>query len=247
MNYLLGIDDTDTLESRGTGFHARQLAASIEDEKLGIIHGISRHQNFVHPDIPYTSQNSSACIAVDTNQAETLKQFCRDFLLEIAPEGSDVGICMAATDKVADEIILWGNRAKREVLTKKEALSLAEKCNIYLEGLTGTHDGIIGALAAIGLQKSGDDGRFIWLRHKKELRDLVEGIFSQDELKDDFGVEQIFAIDGEAIKAGESIFVHEWFRPVLRNNKVTLIVEKHTDNGEYFWKTASKDYIRAHS
>ena len=246
MNYLLGIDDTDTLESRGTGYHARLLASRIENANLGIIHGITRHQNYVHPEIPYTSQNSSACLVVETDDAETLTQFCRSFLLEIAPEGSDVGLCMAGIDDVADEVIKWGERAKCEVLTKKEALALAVKHNIYLEGLTGTHDGIIGALAAIGLRKNGNDGRFIWLRHKKELRDLTSGFYAQGELEEDFGVQQLLSIE-EEIKPEEKIFVHDWFRPVLKDNKVTLIIEKHIENGRHIWKTASKDYIRAHS
>jgi len=246
MLYLLGIDDTDTMESRGTGFHARQLATSIEDEDLGSVHGITRHQNYVHPDIPYTSQNSAACLVVESHAREKLKTFSRQFLLNIAPDGSDVGICMASFDKVDDKIIEWGKRAKVEVLSKKEALALAERYDIYLEGLTGTHDGIIGALAAIGLRKSGNDGRFIWLRHKKELRELSSGSYTQDELETDFGVQQLVS-HGKEIYPIDNIFVHNWFRPVLLNNKVTLIVEKHIENGKHIWKTASKDYIRAHS
>jgi len=50
------------------------------------------------------------------------------------------------------------------------------------------------------------------------------------------------------IYLGENkIFVHDWFRPVLKNNKITLIVEKYTDDGEVKWKVADKDYIRSHS
>jgi tRNA(Ile2) C34 agmatinyltransferase TiaS len=246
MNYLLGIDDTDTLETRGTGFNARQLAAQIERERLGVIHGITRHQNYVHPDIPYTSQNSSACLVVESDSPEKLKAFSRSFLLEIAPEGSDVGICMIREDELNDEVLAWGKRAKCEVLTKNEALDLAGRYNIYLEGLTGTHDGIIGALAAVGLRKSGNDGRFIWLKHKKELRELSSGYYGQKVLEKEFGVQQIISLS-EKINPQDEIFVHEWFRPVLKNYKVTLIVEKHNENGKYFWKTASKDYIRAHS
>jgi len=247
MRYLLGIDDTDTLETRGTGFHARQLAARVEEEKLGVVHGITRHQNYVHPDIPYTSQNSSACLLVESAKAESLRTFCRNFLLEIAPDGSDIGICMVKEVEVHAELVSWGQRAKREVLTKTEAREIAAKHAVYLEGLNGTHDGIIGALAAVGLRKYGDDGRFIWLKKKRELRELSCGFVDPAELRDNFGIQQILLKTGEVFSENEEIFVHEWFRPILKNNRITLIVEKHIDDGKHFWKTASKDYIRAHS
>jgi len=247
MRYLVGIDDTDTIETRGTGFHARQMAAGIEEEKLGKILGITRHQNYVHPEIPYTSQNSSACLVIESDYPGQLKAFCRKFLLEIAPEGSDIGICMAREGEVHNEILRWGQRAKCEVLTRTEARVLAVKHSIYLEGLNGTHDGIIGALAAIGLRTDGNDGRFIWLKKKRELRDLAPGFLTWGDLRDDFGIQQILLTTGEVIEKDEEFFIHEWFRPVLKNNKVTLIVEKYCDNGKYLWKSASKDYIRANS
>lgn len=63
--WLIGLDDTDNLESRGTGFRARQMAEHLESSKCGLIAtGITRHQLLVDPRIPYTSHNSSACISV---------------------------------------------------------------------------------------------------------------------------------------------------------------------------------------
>lgn len=247
MTFLLGIDDTDTLETRGTGFHARQLAARIQTAKLGNVVGITRHQNFVHPDIPYTSQNSAACLVVEGDDLDELKSFCRAFLLEIAPEGSDVGLCVVREELIPKAIEEWGYRAKKEVLTKDEARHLALQNKIYLEGLTGTHDGIIGALAAVGLRNSGNDGRFIWLRKKKELRDLTAGFHTPHHLKHEFGIQVILRQDGEVFDLNDEVFVHDWFRPVLKNNKVTLIVEKQIENGKNYWKSASKEYIRAHS
>nr|NQU90977.1 ABC transporter substrate-binding protein [Bacteroidota bacterium] len=247
MKFLVGIDDTDTLESRGTGFHARLMASEIEANNLGAVHGITRHQNYVHPDIRYTSQNSSACLVVESVNLEGLKIFCKDFLTRIAPEGSDVGLCISQETDVCNEIVSWGYRAKNEVLKQEDAFSLARWHNIYLEGLTGTHDGIIGALAAIGLRKDGNDGRFIWLRKKKELRELEVGQVTTQILFDDFGVEQVLDINNEKIATNEPVFIHEWFRPVLKENKVTLITERIYENGKYYWQAANKEYIRSHS
>ena len=164
---LIGIDDTDNKESRGTGFLSRQLGKRIEQNSLGCVEGISRHQLYVHRDIPYTSRNSSACLMVKKASGDSLQGFCREFLLENAAEGSDVGLAMAREGDIKDEIIEFGLRAKQEVLTRAEALGLALKHLVHLEGLTGSRDGIIGALAALGLKKSGNDGRFIWLRGKE--------------------------------------------------------------------------------
>lgn len=249
MKYLVGIDDTDNHESRGTGFHARQLALKLEESGLAIVHGITRHQNYVHPAIRYTSQNSSACLLVETDKYEELKSFSRLFLLEVSPEGSDAGLCIADESDIPRLVIKFGSRAKYDLLTLEEARETAVKFgSIYLEGLTGTHDGIIGALAAVGLRKYGNDGRFIWLRKKKELRDLEPGYYAPSELREDFGIEQILIRLEKHYLGDRKIFIHDWFRPVLKRHKVTLIVEKFFDeHGKTNWKVASKEYIRSHS
>ena len=247
MNILIGIDDTDTRLTRGTGFHARQMAAAIEEAGLGTVSGITRHQNYVHTEIAYTSQNSSACLEVKAAEPEPLKSFCSNFLLEIAPEGSDVGLCIAEEDAIGKETEMWGIRAKREVLTKDEAVKIARNNGIFLEGLTGTRDGMIGALAAVGLRKGGNDGRFIWLRRKKELREVEPGFYSPEWLKSHLGVGNIVDMEGNEVETPAEIYLHEWFRPVLRNHLITLIIEKTSENGKDYWRYASKDFIRAHS
>lgn len=247
MRLLIGIDDTDNKESRGTGFKSRQLANLLEESGLGKVSGITRHQLFVHRDIAYTSQNSSACIDLETDNINEVKLFCAQFLIREAAEGSDAGLCVAEWKKVSTKVESWGGRAKKEVLTLDGAIALAASQSIYLEGFTGTLIGQIGALAAVGLRKNGNDGRFIWLKHKKELRELSAGFFPPETLKEDFGVQQFLSTNGEINPVDEEVFIHEWFRPVLKNHIVTLIIEKQFENGKYFWKIADKDYIRANS
>lgn len=245
MHLLIGIDDTDNKESRGTGFHARQLAKLIEERKLGEIFGITRHQLFVHPEIPYTSQNSSAALEVKTDQAKGIREACIEFLLEIAPEGCDIGLCIAETKKINEEIISWGQRAKKEVLSQTEAVHLANTEDIFLQGLTGSKDGIIGALAAVGLRKSGNDGRFVWLRGKKELRELPPGTMSVKQLKINLNIDKVESVTGEVLNGDINISLHDWVRPVLKSNAITLLVEKENrKEAGYEWKCASKDYVR---
>jgi len=94
IKYSIGIDDTDNETSRGTGYRARHLSSLINEENLGTVISVTRHQLFVHPSIPYTSQNSSACIEVETNEVEKLKEFCQTYLKLECAEGSDVGLCL---------------------------------------------------------------------------------------------------------------------------------------------------------
>ncbi len=245
MQYFIGLDDTDNEESRGTGFNARQLAKILEEKNLGIIDGITRHQLFIHDSIPYTSQNSSATISLTTNNIEIIKKQAREYLLEIAPEGCDIGLCISGSDIIHQEIIEWGYRAKKEVLTRQEAITKAKDSGIYLEGLTGTHDGIIGALAAIGLRRSNNDGRYIWLRKKKELRDIEPGVLIIRDLKIDTGIDLIQTMEGLNVKMEEKILIEDWVRPILRNNQVILLVEKVKNENAYEWKCASKELVRS--
>ena len=63
-DWLLAIDDTDNLTSRGTGFLARQLALRMAEAGIAEVKAITRHQLLVDPRIPYTSHNSSACLVL---------------------------------------------------------------------------------------------------------------------------------------------------------------------------------------
>jgi hypothetical protein len=240
---LVGIDDTDNKTSRGTGFLARKLAKLIEDQSLGTIQGITRHQLFVDSRIPYTSQNSSACLDILTNQEVALTDFARDFLINESAEGSDAGLAVSLYDGVNQELVSWGERAKKEVLTKNEARDLARREGVLLEGLTGTRDGIIGSLAGIGLRKSGEDGRFIWLKGQ-EIREL-SGVHKVEDLMNSLAVDQIIDKTGKLIPMDSDLELSNWVRPVLIKNKVTIIVEESLNSQCHEWKVASKDYIKS--
>ncbi len=244
MRLLIGIDDTDNSESRGTGFRARLLAGLIESNGLGKINGITRHQLFIHPAIAYTSHNSSACLDVEAEGPEKLKPFCIEFLTQEAADGSDAGLCIAEWKNIPEEILEWGHRAKKEVLQLEEGCKLASETGIYLEGFTGTYIGQIGALAAVGLRKGGNDGRFIWLKGTRELRDFDAGIYTVGELEKNTGIDLISTIEGIEILATEKINCEGWTRPVLMNNNAVLLVEK-CNFADYGWKTIAKEYIRS--
>lgn len=243
MTLLIAIDDTDNMESRGTGFLSRKLATDIERKGLGIVRGITRHQLYVHNDIAYTSQNSSACLEVEEGDVDGLKEMCAEFLLTEAAEGSDAGLCIADWDAVSDAIVEWGKRAKQEVLTLEACVQLANQESVFIKGLTGTRIGQIGALAAVGLRKDGNDGRFIWLKGTGELREFDSGIYSASELKKAAGINVIQSEEGKEVPDTHRIQCSGWTRPILNKNESVLLVEN-VNFADYEWRTISKEYIR---
>jgi hypothetical protein len=238
MRYLIGVDDTDNLESRGTGYRVRQLADFLAEQELAQPLGITRHQLLVDPQIPYTSHNSSACLLVkaDKHRKTALWEACRDFLLRESAPGSDAGLCLAVWDSVNASICAFGRRAKIVVLTQLEAEQTALDYEVQLEGLTGTHGGIIGALAAVGLHREGSDGRFLWLPGMREL----SGILPVAEICARGHIDGIRPINGINLAPETLVNVGEWVRPILHGGQAILYVEE--QNNE--WHILSKDRIK---
>jgi len=240
--YIIGIDDTDNLESRGTGYKARQLALSIEDLGYAEVLSVSRHQLLVDRRIPYTSHNSSASILINALvDIKSITDLCTLYLKEESAEGSDAGLCIAEFDCISEEVIRWGNRAKKEILTKKKAHELAEKEGIFLEGYKGKKIGVIGSLAAVGLRKEANDGRLLWLRNLRESN----GIYTVHDFKTWVNLDAVTRKNGTFVPGNEKIFIGEWCRPVHLKNKITLIAEKAYGNKSYQWRCASKEYIKS--
>lgn len=243
MRCLIAIDDTDNLESRGTGFRARQLGARLAEAGLGTVRGITRHQLFVHPSIPYTSHNSSACLDVDLGTADldAVRVFCRDYLAAESAPGSDAGLCIAPFAAVPDEIMEFGRSAKQSVLTRGQAHELADRHGVHLEGVTGERIGVIGALAAVGLRRAGHDGRFIWLEGVREL----QGSCTAGTLLATTGIDSVESIDGHPLPADAIVCVDPWPRPVLLQGRAVLLTEEVAEGGERSgWRILGKEAIR---
>jgi hypothetical protein len=236
MNLLIGIDDTDNLESRGTGYRVRQLANWLAENQVAVPRGITRHQLLVDPQIPYTSHNSSACLSVESDSALLVWDACREYLLRESAPGSDAGLCLATTEAVDKSVMRFGHRAKLEVLNMSEAKQIAAKSQLRLAGLTGTGGGIIGALAGVGLHRAGEDGRFLWLPGLRELR----GAHPVAQICATSYIDRVCTLDGVDLTPETLVDVGEWVRPVLRNGKSTLYVEEHNHE----WHILSRERIK---
>ena len=237
MRYLLGIDDTDNLETRGTGHRVRKLAEWLVEGQLAQPLGITRHQLLVDPRIPYTSHNSSACVLLDLERVEAVWEAACQFMQMTAATGSDVGVVLAEWQGVTDEVRDFGARAKAEVLTISLAQETAARSGLRCVGLTGTGGGVIGALAGVGLHHAGNDGRFLWLPGLRELR----GKYPVNEVLTKGHIQRVCTLAAEELSAESIIDVGEWVRPVLRDGRSTLFVEE--QNHE--WRVLSKDRIKS--
>ncbi|WP_068021403.1 hypothetical protein [Rhodoplanes sp. Z2-YC6860] len=208
------------------------------------MHEITRHQLLFDRRIPYTSHNSSLCLRVEMPSKNTpaLAELCRTYLLEHSADGSDAGLCIALWSAVSSAAEDFGSKAKRDILTQKEARDLAGREALLLEGLTGDHGGVIGALAAVGLRKSGRDGRIAWRPGLRETRGIVTGTY----LLTHSGVDAIrHAHSGEPVDATDRIDVRPWPRSVMIDGQAVLLVEPSGSPYDHFdWQLASKDILR---
>lgn len=243
--WLIGIDDTDNLDSRGTGFRARHLASQLQGQALARLRSVTRHQLFVSPEIPYTSHNSAACLCMDffAGDYPSVQRVCRDYLLRESAAGADAGLCIAGRDQVSGAVQAFGRAAKAVVLQQEESLELARREGIYLEGLTGTRQGVIGALAAVGLHSSRDDGRYLWLRG---VRDLQPGAYSIAELRARTDIEAFCSVAGEVITEDSTrVTVTEWARPVMIGGRSVMLLEEDSHGyPENRWRVAAKEHVK---
>jgi hypothetical protein len=170
---LIGIDDTDNETSPGTGQLARRLAQEIEQRGAKLL-GITRHQFLVDDRIAYTSHNSGACLAVEWSGPPDELEFAIGLIAEWSADGSDPGICIAALSEVPSGVMEWGWAATREVLATDRAVTLAKANGLCLRPLGGNGEGIIGALASVGLRADGNEGRFLDLPGLRMLKEFVD-------------------------------------------------------------------------
>jgi hypothetical protein len=221
MEIFIGIDDTDNLESRGTGRLARGIAAELGTQYH--IYGVTRHQLLKHPDIPYTSLNSAAVIHVrECNEADIGLIFTTVKTLMLADfiEGSDPGLAVATSEQVTAGVTAFGLDAKKMVVTMERAKEVARNAGILCEGLGGTCGGMIGAIAGIGLASMGNDGRFLMKGHARDLKHSVRTL--QEVLAS--GIDQVITLDGRPVSCG-NIDMNQSANPSFVQGKAVLFVE----------------------
>jgi hypothetical protein len=229
MNLFIAIDDTDNEESVGTGRLSRMLAVELSRKGLAGNIGITRHQLLVHPDIPYTSHNSCACIEAIAKCAamEEVAKVSRAFLIENYHETANPGLCVVNKDNVPDELKQFGYRAQREVIDIQDARELAKRLGVFVWWYGETGQGCVGSLAGVGLRSTGNDGRFIDLAGIRDLK----GVMTVGNILQQTAIHKVVSVSGEVLGDKEVVDTQDWVRPALHNNQVVLFMTKNDD----FW------------
>jgi hypothetical protein len=219
----VGLDDTDTLDSRGTGRLARNIAEALSAKHK--IFGVTRHQLFVHPDIPFTSHNSSAVIHLEAKPADMEEIFnqTKTLMMQDFIVGSDPGLAVSSSEQISSALVAFGQDAKNVVVTQDRARKVACSCGIKLEGLGGTNGGIIGALAGIGLAYTQNDGRFLLKGKNRELT----GVHPVQQVIE-AGIDQVMTLLGDCVQDG-LVKIPKNATPSFIAGKAVLFVEKTGD------------------
>lgn len=245
VKIYIAIDDTDDIGTAGTGEILENLCAGLQ-EKLHISFSrVTRHQLLIHKDIRYTSHNSSMCSFAETDPSiipEIIK-FSIEYLVKNCAERSDPGLCVVDLDKLdkisIEKLIEWGWKAKKTVLKKEDAYSLAENLGIHLSEHGGTGEGIIGALAGIGLRLSGNDGRF---KGKFDLDIKNEFIKVRNMLKSSL-IDKVTTEDNKDLIPEDIVYITDKLKTVLIDYKSILLVRK---NSEGYWENLSRKELKGY-
>jgi hypothetical protein len=222
MRVYIGFDDTDVKNAdRGTGKLARWFERELP--KGCSLWGVVRQQLLVHEEIPYTSHNSSACVVVDMADMSLLEEVTTKAIEHVERysfDGSDPGVCVACEGfSSMSELTDFGRSCTRRVVTQKEALQASS--GVHLSGHGGTHDGIIGAAAAVGLSASGWSGRLIEFKGLRNFPDIVSvGDLERSDIL-------VVSLDRNAQVPAPEDLVHTkgWLRPRLWGNRAVVSVK----------------------
>jgi hypothetical protein len=228
LKIFISIDDTDEIGYHtSTGEICESIREHIMEHYAVSAAPITRHQLFLHEDIPYTSHNSSMCFITYLNEKEReeVTHFILDHVEAISAPTSDPGVCIAFEHDIydLDTLIAYGLDAKEKVLTKESAYAMAEKQNLFLRELKNTGQGVIGAVAGIALRAQGSDGRI-----KGKFRLDTPSIDVRTLLKNEL-IDEIQLTDGTHLSDYDVIITKDELKVVYLNHKCVLLVEPHGD------------------
>ena len=245
MKILISIDDTDDAQSKGTGEIAEMIGQALVDRGLATVGRVTRHQLLVHPDIAYTSHNSSMCFEAEISEDALgeVTRVCADVLTTESVEAADPGLAIVVLSSLADaeRLMAFGLEAKQRVLTKDEAYARAEELGVHLSEHGGTGIGVIGALAGAGLRLTGSDGRY---KGKFRLRGDENDVATVADIKRE-GVGAVRTLEGETLGDDERVLVADSAKLVLKDGAAVLLVRPLDAAGAAAWCPVDRKSLRS--
>lgn len=224
MNLFVCIDDTDNLDSIGTGELLENMMREAAVRGLAKSGFVVRYQFLVDDAIPYTSHNSAMCCTAQTDDRAAFTSFCESYLHHNAAAGSDPGLCVLTDDKTLDyaPLITFGKLAQTKVLTKAQAYAAAKAFgkDVHLSEHGGTGDGVIGALAGAGLRAGKEEGRIKGKLHPP--MDRIE--WTTAEFAAAYGVERFADEAGNDVTEARTLRFELPTKLIYQTGKVTAVL-----------------------
>jgi hypothetical protein len=245
MRILVSIDDTDDADSKGTGEIAEIIAHGLADKGWASVGRVTRHQLLIHPDIAYTSHNSSMCFEAEIVEARLadVVEWCAETLAAESVEAADPGLAIVVPERLSDpqRLMAYGLSAKERVLTKDDAYALAKELGVHLSEHGGTGIGVIGALAGAALKMTGNDGRF---KGKFRLKADAQGVADVAQIKHQ-DIDEVRTLDGALLGDEERVVVGTDCKLILRDGMAVLMVKPSEDESPAPWTVVDRKALRA--
>ena len=224
MNLFVCIDDTDNLESIGTGELLENMMREAALRGLAESGFVVRYQFLIDDAIAYTSHNSAMCCTVQVDDRAAFTVFCENYLRHNAAEGSDPGLCVLTDDEALDytPLIAFGKQAQTQILTKAQAYAAAKAfgTDVHLSEHGGTGIGVIGALAGAGLRAGKAEGRIKGKLHPP--MDKIE--WTMADFAAAYGVERFADEDGNEITENLPLRFELPTKLIYQSGKVTAVL-----------------------
>lgn len=244
MKIIIGIDDARRTDGGGAGETATTLAETIQARGWGSVQLASRHRLYPNPKAGYKKHNTARSFTADI-ETSSLPDFITYACKEIQRTGvsaDNAGLAIVIPEQLenSDDLIDYAYRVKENLVSKDEALILAEKPGIEVYELSGNGKGIIGALAGAGLRLTGNDGQF---RGKLRVGTGEGYVATVEEIIANTHVQQVKNMDFENLSSNEQVRMGEKVKVVLLDDKYTLMVFP-TGKEVPPWQTSTTNMLR---
>jgi len=233
--FLLGIDDTDSPTSQDTYALALSLGRQMESLSIARLVNLSCHQLWQYPSVSHTSENIASCLLLDaeSDRLREIDLLCRQTLLRESAPGSNAGYALAAWNQFDPDVVVWGKTCKLTSLNRLDGIALARRCEIAIAGILGNGNGVIGALAAVGLRFEGNDGWIQWMPGLDSLR----GVFTAMELTQRVSIDGIETERHKRPAITDRIIINDRLKPILLDGRIILPVRSAKKGADHDWET----------
>jgi len=210
---LIGLDDTDRPGARNSTARLARRLGDIFSTRMTFVGTVG---HILHEGVDATTNNKASCVVLDAEapSLDALLAEAADFIRAEAAPGASPGLVVATG--ASPEMIAFGRRTSAEPVSLAEARDLAAQLPHWTGGAS---EGLIGALAAIGLTAAGWSGR--WLEWRGALRAAERALTVTQLAELGIGVVSI-ETDAEVPKPDEWVDTKDWLRPQLLGGRAML-------------------------